>query len=37
MAGISDFTIEKFINEIDDELKKNFIGVYFLLTKPSSF
>ena len=28
MAGISNFTIEKFINEIDDELKKNFIGVF---------
>ena len=27
MAGISNFTIEKFINEIDD-LKKNFIGVF---------
>ena len=28
MAGISNFTIEKFINEIDDELKANFIGVF---------
>ena len=28
MAGISNFTIEKFINEIDDELKHNFIGVF---------
>ena len=28
MAGISYFTIEKFVNEIDDELKKNFIGVF---------
>ena len=28
MAGISNFTIEKFINEIDDELQKNFIGVF---------
>ena len=28
MAGISNFTIEKFINEIDDDLKKNFIGVF---------
>ena len=28
MAGISNFTVEKFINEIDDELKKNFIGVF---------
>ena len=28
MAGISNFTIEKFINEIDDELKNNFIGVF---------
>ena len=27
MAGISNFTIEKFINEIDD-LKKKFIGVF---------
>ena len=28
MAGISNFTIEKFINEIDDELKKKFMGVF---------
>ena len=28
MAGISNFTIEKFVNEIDDDLKKNFIGVF---------
>ena len=28
MAGISNFTIEKFINGIDDELKRNFIGVF---------
>ena len=28
MAGISNFTTEKFINETDDELKKNFIGVF---------
>ena len=28
MAGISNFTIEKFINEIDDKLKKSFIGVF---------
>ena len=28
MAGISNFTIEKFVNEIDDDFKKNFIGVF---------
>ena len=28
MAGISNFTIEKFINEINDDLKVNFIGVF---------
>ena len=28
MSGISNFTIEKFVNEIDDELKNNFVGVF---------
>ena len=28
MARISNFTIEKFVNEIVDELKNNFIGVF---------
>ena len=28
MAGISNFTIEKFVNEIDDDLKSNFVGVF---------
>ena len=29
MAGISNVTIEKFINEReDDDLKKNFVGVF---------
>ena len=28
MAGISNFTIEKVVNEIDDNLKANFIGVF---------
>ena len=28
MAGISNFTIEKFVNEIDDELKNNFVSVF---------
>ena len=28
MAGISNFTIEKVVNEIDDDLKANFVGVF---------
>ena len=28
MSGISNFTIEKFMNEIDNDLKKKFIGVF---------
>ena len=28
MSGISNFTIEKVINEIDDDLKTNFVGVF---------
>ena len=28
MAGISNFTIEKVVNEIDDDLKTNFAGVF---------
>ena len=28
MSGISNFTIEKFVNEIDDELKNNFVGAF---------
>ena len=28
MAGISNFTIEKIVNEIDDDLKANFVGVF---------
>ena len=28
MAGISNFTIEKVANEIDDDLKANFVGVF---------
>ena len=28
MSGISNFTIEKIINEIDDDLKTNFVGVF---------
>ena len=28
MAGISNFKIEKVVNEIDDDLKANFIGVF---------
>ena len=28
MAGISNFTIEKVVNEIDDDLKVNFVGVF---------
>ena len=32
MAGISNFTIEKFANEIDDDLKRNFVGVFLPIT-----
>ena len=32
MSGISNFTIEKVINEIDDDLKANFVGVFRLIT-----
>ena len=28
MSGISNFVIEKAINEIDDDLKANFVGVF---------
>ena len=28
MSGISNFTINKLINEIDDALKQNFVGVF---------
>ena len=28
MTGVSNFTIEKVINEIDDDLKTNFVGVF---------
>ena len=28
MSGISNFTIKKLINEIDDDLKQNFVGVF---------
>ena len=28
MSGISNFTIEKIINEDDDDLKANFVGVF---------
>ena len=28
MAEVSNFTIEKFVNEIDGELKNNFVGVF---------
>ena len=28
MAGISNFTIEKVVNEINDDLKANFVGVF---------
>ena len=28
MAGISNFAIEKVVNEIDDDLKANFVGVF---------
>ena len=28
MSRISNFTIEKIINEIDDDLKTNFVGVF---------
>ena len=28
MSGISNFTIEKIINEDDDDLKANFAGVF---------
>ena len=28
MSGISNFVIEKVINEIDDDLKQNFVGVF---------
>ena len=28
MTGISNFTIEKVVNEIDDDLKSNFVGVF---------
>ena len=28
MAGILNFTIEKVVNEIDDDLKVNFVGVF---------
>ena len=28
MAGISNFTTEKVVNEIDDDLKANFVGVF---------
>ena len=29
MAGISNFTIEKVVNETDDDLKANFVGVFY--------
>ena len=28
MSGISNFTIERVINEINDDLKTNFVGVF---------
>ena len=28
MTGISNFTIEKVVNEVDDDLKPNFVGVF---------
>ena len=28
MAGISNFTTEKVVNEIDDDLKTNFVSVF---------
>ena len=28
MSGISNFTIKKIINEIDGDLKQNFVGVF---------
>ena len=28
MAGISNFTTEKVVNEIDDDSKANFVGVF---------
>ena len=28
MVGISNFTIEKVVNEIDDDLTVNFVGVF---------
>ena len=28
MSGISNFEIEKIINEIDDDLKANFVGTF---------
>ena len=31
MSSISNVTIEEFINEEDDDFKKDFIGVFFFL------
>ena len=28
MGGISNFTVEKIVNEINDDLKANFVGVF---------
>ena len=33
MSGISNFTINKLINEIDDALKQNFVGVFPFVDK----